>query len=85
MAQFMFATGIENSYSSIEWEGKTIRHDELEKTCHYECWREDFKSLMIWGSRAFVTVRRTIAPIRGPESTIEALRTKPFARFSSRR
>ncbi len=45
MAQFMFTTGIENSYPTIEWQGKTLRQDELEKTRHYECWREDFALL----------------------------------------
>ena len=45
MAQFMFATGIENSYPTIEWKGKTIRQDELEKTRHYQCWRDDFRVL----------------------------------------
>ena len=45
MPQFMFATGIENSYPTIEWKGKTIRQDELAKTRHYECWREDFALL----------------------------------------
>jgi beta-glucosidase/6-phospho-beta-glucosidase/beta-galactosidase len=43
MAQFMFATGIENSYPTIEWKGKVIRQDELEKTRHYQCWRDDFR------------------------------------------
>ncbi len=41
----MFATGIENSYPTIEWQGKTIRQDELAKTRHYDCWREDFQLL----------------------------------------
>jgi beta-glucosidase/6-phospho-beta-glucosidase/beta-galactosidase len=45
MPQFMFATGIENSYPTIEWQGKTIRQDELDKTDHYERWREDFDLL----------------------------------------
>jgi beta-glucosidase/6-phospho-beta-glucosidase/beta-galactosidase len=45
MAHFMFATGIENSYPTIEWKGKTLRQDELAKTKHYECWREDFELL----------------------------------------
>ena len=45
MAQFMFATGIENSYPTIEWEGRTIRQDELEKACHYRRWRDDFELL----------------------------------------
>jgi beta-glucosidase/6-phospho-beta-glucosidase/beta-galactosidase len=41
MPQFMFATGIENSYPTIEWQGKTVRQDELAKTRHYEHWRDD--------------------------------------------
>ena len=45
MAEFMFATGIENSYPTIEWEGRTIRQDELAKTKHYDCWRQDFARL----------------------------------------
>lgn len=45
MTQFMFATGIENSYPTIEWKGRTIRQDELEKTKHYERWRDDFRIL----------------------------------------
>ena len=39
---FMFATGIENSYPTIEWEGKRIRIDEMEKTGHYRRYQEDF-------------------------------------------
>ncbi|MBV8728195.1 MAG: family 1 glycosylhydrolase, partial [Acidobacteriia bacterium] len=42
MNRFMFATGIENSYPTIEWQGKTVRQDELAKTKHYERWRDDF-------------------------------------------
>jgi len=45
----MFATGIENSYPTIEWEGKTIRQDELAKTKHYEHWRDDFRLLQELG------------------------------------
>src|SRR3954471_17330975 len=45
MSQFMFATGIENSYPTIEWQGKRFRQDELEKTKHYERWRDDFRLL----------------------------------------
>src|ERR1051325_631520 len=51
MAQFMFATGIENSYPTIEWKGKTIRQDELAKTKHYDCWRDDFRLLRELGIR----------------------------------
>ena len=39
---FMFATGIENSYPTIQWQGKTIRRDEMEECGHYKRWREDF-------------------------------------------
>jgi beta-glucosidase/6-phospho-beta-glucosidase/beta-galactosidase len=41
--QFMFATGIENSYPTIALpNGKTKRVDEMEKCGHYQHWREDF-------------------------------------------
>jgi beta-glucosidase/6-phospho-beta-glucosidase/beta-galactosidase len=43
MSEFMFATGIENSYPTIEWNGRTIRQDELAKTKHYHRWRDDFR------------------------------------------
>lgn len=44
MPQFMFATGIENSYPTItEKDGKTIRVDEMEKCGHYKHWRQDFE------------------------------------------
>gem|GEM_PF-1165416 len=43
MSAFMFATGIENSYPTIRLpDGTTHRVDELEKTSHYQRWREDF-------------------------------------------
>jgi beta-glucosidase/6-phospho-beta-glucosidase/beta-galactosidase len=51
MAQFMFATGIENSYPTIEWRGKRIRQDELAKTKHYDRWRDDFALLEDLGIR----------------------------------
>src|SRR5215208_5671693 len=40
---FMFATGIENSYPTID-NGRT-RVDEMEKCGHYEHWRTDFELL----------------------------------------
>jgi beta-glucosidase/6-phospho-beta-glucosidase/beta-galactosidase len=41
--RFMFATGIENSYPTIQLpDGRTHRVDEMEKTRHYQRWREDF-------------------------------------------
>ncbi len=42
MNKFMFATGIENSYPTILWQGKKIRVDEMEKCDHYKRFREDF-------------------------------------------
>jgi len=42
--QFMFATGIENSYPTISSpDGKTLRVDEMEKCGHYKHWRDDFQ------------------------------------------
>ncbi len=44
MSQFMFATGIENSYPTIaDKDGKTIRRDEMAECGHYDRWREDFQ------------------------------------------
>ena len=43
MKNFMFATGIENSYPTIELpDGKTKRIDEMEKSKHYQYWETDF-------------------------------------------
>lgn len=42
-SRFMFTTGIENSYPTIQLpDGTTKRVDEMEKTGHYERWKEDF-------------------------------------------
>lgn len=38
----MFATGIENSYPTVNIDGKRIRVDEMEKTGHYKKWQDDF-------------------------------------------
>jgi beta-glucosidase/6-phospho-beta-glucosidase/beta-galactosidase len=40
--KFIFATGIENSYPTIMSDGHNIRIDEMEKTGHYQHWKEDF-------------------------------------------
>jgi beta-glucosidase/6-phospho-beta-glucosidase/beta-galactosidase len=40
---FMFATGIENSYPTILWQGKTIRRDQMIECGHMERWRQDFQ------------------------------------------
>ena len=82
----MFATGIENSYPTIEWKGKTIRQDELAKTKHYQCWRDDFRLLKELGIR--------VSPVRPSilldahavrASTTGALPTKRSVRCMSRR
>jgi len=42
--QFIFATGIENSYPTIVLPDGTVKRvDELEKTGHYEQWAHDFE------------------------------------------
>ena len=40
--EFMFATGVENSYPTMEADGKTIRRDGMELSGHYQHWKEDF-------------------------------------------
>ena len=40
---FMFATGIENSYPTIENGRKRV--DEMEKCGHYKHWQTDFELL----------------------------------------
>lgn len=41
---FIFCTGIENSYPTIKGrDGKPKRIDQMEKCRHYERWREDFQ------------------------------------------
>lgn len=42
--KFMFATGIENSYPTIQLpDGSTKRIDEMEKAHHYANWKKDFE------------------------------------------
>ena len=44
MKKFMFSTGIENSYPTIDLpDGTTKRVDEMEKTNHYKLWETDFR------------------------------------------
>jgi len=44
MPDFMFATGIENSYPTVRGaDGKDKRVDEMEKCGHYKRWKEDFQ------------------------------------------
>ena len=51
--KFMFATGIENSYPTIQLpDGSTKRIDEMEKCCHYKNWQRDFELVRgMWGYR----------------------------------
>jgi beta-glucosidase/6-phospho-beta-glucosidase/beta-galactosidase len=45
-SKFMFTTGIENSYPTIQLpNGETKRVDEMEKTDHYRQWKKDFTLL----------------------------------------
>jgi len=43
MSDFMFATGIESSYPTIEVNGRKKRIDSMQKCQHYTRWREDFQ------------------------------------------
>ena len=44
MSRFMFTTGIENSYPTIQLpDGTQKRVDEMEKCGHYQHWQEDFR------------------------------------------
>jgi beta-glucosidase/6-phospho-beta-glucosidase/beta-galactosidase len=52
MPEFMFATGIENSYPVITGpDGTSRRVDEMEKCGHYERWKEDFALVRELGLR----------------------------------
>ncbi|MFD2366494.1 family 1 glycosylhydrolase [Pseudoduganella sp. GCM10020061] len=52
MRQFLFATGIENSYPVIKLsDGRPHRVDELEKTDHYRRWKEDLQLVHDLGIR----------------------------------
>ena len=52
MSEFMFATGIENSYPVITGpDGKARRVDEMEKCGHYDRWQEDFALVKEMGLR----------------------------------
>ena len=44
---FLFATGIENSYPTIQ--GGRLRVDEMQKCGHYDRWREDFDCVQALG------------------------------------
>ena len=48
---FLFATGIECSYPTIQQDGKTIRRDLLEECGHYKHWRRDLELVRETGLR----------------------------------
>ena len=64
---FMFATGIENSYPTLD--GGTYRVDEMERCGHYARWRDDFDCVQELG----LGVLRYGAPLHrtgsGPDAT----------------
>lgn len=48
--QFIFATGIENSYPNVLLpDGTLFRVDEMEKTFHYKLWQTDFERVASLG------------------------------------
>ena len=49
--EFMFATGIENSYPTILWDKKVVRRDGMELSGHYDRWRDDFDIIKELGIR----------------------------------
>jgi beta-glucosidase len=49
--RFIFATGIECSYPTIQVDGVTKRVDELEKCGHYRYWKEDLQCTRDLGIR----------------------------------
>ena len=76
MNRFLFATGIENSYPTIEWKGRTIRQDEMAKTKHYERWRDDFRLLSELGIDCLRYGPPTSRFMPVPPNTIGASPTK---------
>ena len=57
MKEFMFATGIENSYPTIRLEDGTIKRvDEMEKTGHYKKWKDDFDLVKKLGIRYMIGI-----------------------------
>lgn len=51
--EFMFATGIENSYPVITKDGHDFRRDEMRSCHHYDRWKEDFDLVGEMGIRYF--------------------------------
>ena len=85
MSHFIFATGIENSYPTIEWQGKTIRQDELAKTKHYDCWRDDFRLVKDLGIGYLRYGPPYFSTHTGRGKYDWALRTKPLPRCENYR
>jgi len=51
MAEFIFATGIENSYPTTVVNGTVRRRDQMRETGHYDRWEEDFDRVQQLGIR----------------------------------
>src|SRR4051794_10293306 len=63
MSDFMFATGIENSYPRI---AGGIRVDEMEKCGHYDRWLEDLHAVRRFGIRFLRWGPALYRTFRGP-------------------
>jgi beta-glucosidase/6-phospho-beta-glucosidase/beta-galactosidase len=50
-ARFVFATGVECSYPTIEIDGRRVRRDQMAECGHYERWREDLALVRALGCR----------------------------------
>src|ERR1041385_5427226 len=62
MAEFMFATGIECSYPTID--GGRWRIDQLKETKHYENWKRDLElptAVVLWWSGALVSATQSLS------------------------
>src|SRR5438067_687503 len=82
VAQFMFATGIENSYPTIAGaDGKPKRIDEMEKCRHYQRWREDFRLTKELGIQYLRYGPPTTKRIWALENTTGLSPTKPSVRW----
>src|SRR5687767_15974773 len=66
--RFLFATGIECSYPTVEWKGQRIRQDELQKCGDYDRWREAFALARELGVRLLRYGSPSCAMHPGPHS-----------------
>ena len=64
---FLFATGIECSYPTIEKNGKTVRRDLLEECGHYKNWKQDLALVRELGLKVLRYGLPYYAIQRGPD------------------